>query len=125
AIEPGVARLIHLTHTAGAKRLDDFIWSEPHPWSGAHEDRILQPSDQVVIQQTMKKVLAGFAPDREAPGGVGARMQAALDRHANGDILVLNLLADRDALQVVRASALRVVCEVEVEDHLRAIRTAR
>ena len=73
----------------------------------------------------MEEMFAGFAAHRQAAGIVRTRPQAALHRRADRDVLVLNLLADRDAVQVGRTRGLRHIREVEVEDHLGPVHTSR
>lgn len=52
-------------------------------------------------------MLPGFARDREPADCVRARLQAALIGRADRDVLLLNLLADRDTLDVTGAAPRR------------------
>ena len=53
------------------------------------------------MQQSMKKMLAGFATDGQAPRNIGVRLQSTLHRIADGHVLVLHFFADSDAFPVV------------------------
>src|SRR5688572_24033241 len=76
---------------------------------------------EIVVEEPVKEVLAGLAAYRQAAGGVCARLQATLDRRTDGDVFLLNLLADLDAGQVARARRVRDIREVEVENDLGSV----
>jgi len=71
---------------------------------------------EVVVEEAVEKMLAGFAADGEAAGDVGAGGQATLDGIADGHIFILNFFADGDAVAVVQRGDIVDVGEIVVED---------
>ena len=66
-----------------------------------------QPALQIPRQQPVKQMLAGLAPHRQPSRAVRPRMQSALHRLADPDVLVVHPLADGDALPIaLRAASL-------------------
>src|SRR5215813_1550667 len=80
---------------------------------------------QVGVKELMEKALSRLAPNREPPGRVRARLEAALNRFADRYIFILNPLRDRDAREVAFAGLLRDVGEIEIEDDLGPINSER
>lgn len=66
----------------------------------------------------MEQVLAGLAADREPPGAVDPRAQAALHALADRDVLVLDPLGHLHALEVGLATRCAEVVEEELEHDL-------
>src|SRR5215813_9749070 len=63
----------------------------------------------------------GFAPNREPPGCICARDEAALDGFADRYILSLNSLAYSDAREVTLLGCLRSIRKVKVENDFRPV----
>ncbi len=78
---------------------------------------IIYGGGEVGVEQAMEKVFAGFAADGEAPGDIGAGIEAALHGIADGHVFVLNFFADGDALAIVRVGGGADVGEVIVKDY--------
>src|SRR3954465_2484320 len=86
-----------------------------HPHYSRSGDRRYSPGTfEVGGQEAVEEVLAGFAADGEAAGVVGARVQAALHRLADGYVFVLNAVAYGDAFFVVASRGFADIGEVEI-----------
>src|ERR1051325_366987 len=63
-------------------------------------------------------MLSRFTPDRKASGAVSRRIEAALDRLADGPVFGLNLFTHVNASAIPLARVIRDVGEVKIEYHL-------
>src|SRR5580658_4365477 len=76
-----------------------------------------QATLQIRREQLMKQLFARFAPCGESSCPIRARLQTALHRLADTQILILYSIADRHALFVVGARSFADIAEVEIENH--------
>jgi len=77
------------------------------------------------MQQPVKQVFAHFAPNRETPRIVSARVQSALNGFADGDIFGLNLLADGDAGKILFSCRFEDISKIVVEDDFGLVDATR
>jgi hypothetical protein len=68
--------------------------------------KVAESSHEVRVKQSMKEVFSCFATHGEPPGVVRARRETALDRETDRDVLILDLVTDVDAGNVLRTRAL-------------------
>src|ERR1700757_2863063 len=87
--------------------------------------RRLEPRAQIRGEKTMKEVLARFAPNGEASGGIGPRGEAALNGLADADALVLDPLSYGNRGEVALARRVGDIGKIEVEEDLGPIHAAR
>ena len=88
AIQPQIARAIHLPHAAGAEGREDLVWTESTAGAEAHEWRTLAPAGRGVGKVIMRATRAPWTEiecvgAHEAHGGRGAgRRTSRLKRSA-------------------------------------------